>query len=124
MTVWFCSSRPTLKRYPWIGAFKHTDKDATLTELKKCVQKDRFAKSIDKLKPYRAIFCELAFSDEELLMKGEKIVLPESLYDTALKKAHQGGQPGMNGLKKRLQSHFWFQQMDKKIEEKVESCQQ
>ena len=61
-------------------------------------------------------------SDEELVLKGDKIVLPSNLHDTALSKAHQGGHPGMNGLKRRLRSHFWFPQMDRKIEAKVASC--
>ena len=29
----------------------------------------------------------------------------------------------MNGLKRRLRSHFWFPKMDAKIEEKVAGCQ-
>ena len=123
-TVWFLQFSPYTEAISLDRVIKHTDKDSTLTELKKCVQKGCFDKSIDNLKPYRTIFGELAISDEGLLMKGEKIVLPESLYDTALKKAHQGGHPGMNGLKRRLRSHFWFPRMDKKIEEKVASCQQ
>ena len=76
------------------------------------------------LQPYRKILQELALSDEDLILKGEKIVLPERLHKLALDKAHQGGHPGMTGLKRRLRSHFWFPQMDSKIESMVASCKQ
>ena len=31
-------------------------------------------------------------------MKGERIILPESLWDIAITKAHQGAHPGMSGI--------------------------
>ena len=65
----------------------------------------------------------MTLSDEELILRGERIVLPASLHDLALEKAHQGGHPGMNGLKRRLRSHFWFPKMDKAVEAKVAGCE-
>jgi len=65
---------------------------------------------------------ELTVSDAGLILKGEKIVLPESLWHKAMKKAHQGGHPGMSGLKRRIRMHFWFPKMDMLIEKKVQEC--
>ena len=57
-------------------------------------------------------------------MKDEKIVLPASLYDLAIRKAHQGAHPGTSGMKRRLSCHFWFRKMDSMIENFVSSCQE
>ena len=67
------------------------------------------------------MFQDLTVSDEGFILKGEKIALPEKLHLKALKKAHQGGHPGMTGMKRRLRSHFWFPGMDVTIEEFVAS---
>ena len=56
-------------------------------------------------------------------MKGDKIVLPQSLHAEAIAKAHQGGHPGMSGMKRRIRSHFWFPGIDKLVEEAVSACQ-
>ena len=103
---------------------EETEKDPVLSKLKRYIRKGHIPNSEDELKPFKKIFDELTISDEELILKEGKIVLPPALYKTALKKAHQGGHPGMTGLKRRLRSHFWFPKMDDIIEAKVASCQQ
>ena len=122
-TVWFLQFSPYTEAISIEKIIKETNKDAVLSVLKTSIRKGYIPKSNEILKPFRKIFHELAISDEELVLKGEKIVLPERLHDTALQKAHQGGHPGMNGLKRRLRSHFWFPKINSKIEAKVASCQ-
>ena len=57
------------------------------------------------------MFDELTISDKGLLMRGDKIIIPET-WDTAFSKAHQGGHPEINSLKGFIRSHFWFPQLN------------
>ena len=91
---------------------RETEKDPVLASLKQHIRQDYMPNNIKELKPFQKIYNELAISDEELILKSEKIILPESLHNLALDKAHQG-HPGMNGLKRHLPSHFWLPKMDK-----------
>lgn len=92
--------------------------------LKEFIRKGFIPKSYDELKAYQKIFPSLSVSDEGLILKDAKIILPASLRELALAKAHQGGHPGMNGLKRRIRSHFWFPKMDNAIKKKVEGCKE
>ncbi len=97
---------------------RHTEKSAILQDVVKAVQQGYLSKSDTAAHgSYHRILNEITLSDEGLLMRGEKIILPESLINKALKKAHQGSHPGMSGMKRRLRSHFWFPKMDKHIED-------
>ena len=121
-TVWFLQFSPYTEAISMDNIIEETKKDNVLTALKKCIRKGYISDSDTLLKQFRNFFSELAISDKELVLKGDKIVLPDSLCKVALEKAHQGGHPGMNGLKRRLRSHFWFPRMDKMIEAKVAGC--
>ena len=121
-TVWFLQYAPYTESTSFDNIIKETKRDPVLSALKDSIRKGYISKSDEVLKPYRKIFSDLTISDEELILKGEKIILPASLHQLALEKAHQGGHPGMNGLKRRLRSHFWFQRMDETIEAKVARC--
>ena len=57
-----------------------------------------------------------SISDDSLLMRGNKIILPETLWDTAFSKAHHGGQQGIYSLKRCIRSHFWFPQLNAFLE--------
>ena len=68
------------------------------------------------------MFNQISISDSGILMKEDKMILPESLLKTALHKAHQGGHPGTQAMKRRIRSHFWFPKLDQQIEEMVNNC--
>jgi transposase InsO family protein len=55
-------------------------------------------------------------------MKGEKIILPKTLWKKAIEKAHQGGHPGETKLKARVRSHFWIPELNQLVKDKVSSC--
>ena len=55
-------------------------------------------------------------------MKGDKIFLPDKLIERALKKAHQGGHPGITNLKRRVRSHFFWPTLSKDVKEMVNNC--
>ena len=49
-------------------------------------------------------------------------VLPPSLVNRAIRKAHQGGHPGESNLKRRLRMHLWIPDLKEKVHEQVKLC--
>ena len=88
------------------------------------MRKGYLPKKLHSLSDFRKVFDQLAISDSGLLMKGDKLRLPDSLTKSALQKAHQGGHPGMGAMKRRLRAHFWFPKMNSYIEESVGNCKE
>jgi hypothetical protein len=101
---------------------KHTSRDTTLKSLKESIIKGYIPKSNTALAKYRKVFDRLTISDEGLLLKDDKIIIPSRITSKALEKAHQGGHPGMSCMKRRMRAHFWFPDMDTIIENYVKSC--
>ena len=58
---------------------------------------------------------------DEVVMRRERIVMPESLWMHTIKLAHDGHQ-GMVRTKARLRSKVWWPQIDKHIESVIRSC--
>ena len=75
-----------------------------------------------EIQRFQKVLPELTMTANSIILKGEKIVLPSNLQDTAIRLAHRGAHPGQSGLERRLRYHFFFQNMSKKIEEFVKSC--
>jgi len=70
----------------------------------------------------QAIFSELTLLDGELILKGEKILLPENLQDEAINLSHMASHQGQRQIKQCLCYHFWFPRMDHIIAQHVEQC--
>ena len=67
-----------------------------------------------------------ALSDElwvlgQLVMRGERIVMPESLRKRSVTLAHEGHQ-GMVRTKARLREKVWWPHMDEQVEQFVKAC--
>ena len=67
-----------------------------------------------------------ALSDElwvlgQLVMRGECIVMPESLWKRTVRLAHEGHQ-GIVRTKARLHEKVWWPHMDKQVEQFVKAC--
>ena len=122
-TIWFIQYAPFTEAVSMERIIKHTKQDPLLEKLKTQIVKGYIAKSSKELSAFKKVFDKLTISDKGLILKGEKIVLPTSLIKSALKKAHQGGHPGMNGMKRRLRSHFWMPRLNEHVESFVNSCQ-
>ena len=45
-----------------------------------------------------------------------------SIVKIAVAKAHEGGHPGINRLRRRLRTHFWFPRLNEMAERKVAEC--
>ena len=71
---------------------------------------------------FKQILPELTLTSNGILLKGERIVLPESLQETAIELAHRGAHPGRSGMERRLRFHFFFHGMLAKVENFVKSC--
>lgn len=74
----------------------------------------------EKLIRYQA-FSDKLYEVDGLLMKEEKMVLPHSLRQQAVKLAHFS-HPGMSTMKFLLRQGVWWPGMDKDVEDFVKSC--
>ena len=57
----------------------------------------------------------------QVLMRANRIVMPESLWKQTIMLAHEGHQ-GMVRTKARLRKKVWWPQMDKQVEELIRTC--
>ena len=122
-TVWFLNLSPYSEAVSLPRIIEESQKDKTLAQLADFIKKGYIPKSAgDHWKPYRSSLDTITTSDTGLFLKGEKIILPRSLWQVAIDKAHQGGHPGESRLKSRVRSHFWIPGLDRLVKEKVSSC--
>ena len=123
-TVWLVNFSPYTEAVSMEKIIKHTREDPTLQQVIKAVKKGFMDKQDQALyETYRKVFHEISISDEGLLMRGEKIILPATLIEKAMRKAHQGSHPGMSSMKRRVRTHFWFPKMDTHIEKFIQGCE-
>ena len=109
---WFIHGSPYLEAITVESIQKHTEKCFVLVKLRDQIHKGYRPKAGDLIGRFRKVFDELTVTDGGLVMRGDRIVLPASLVCLALEKAHQGGHPGKNNLKRRLRNHFWWTEMN------------
>ena len=94
-----------------------------LNQVLECIQKGwprsaNLCKGI--IKDYFAIRHELCVV-ENLIFRGERIVVPPSLRHRLLGFAHEG-HFGMSKTKTRLRSNYWWPSLNSDVEERVRSC--
>ena len=77
-----------------------------------------------KLLKFKGILPELTITGNGIILKGERIVLPEKLQTMAIELAHRGSHPGISGLERRLRYHFFFHDLQRKVKEAVKSCEE
>lgn len=73
-----------------------------------------------KAKPYKPYETELCVSSE-ILLRGERIIIPIRLRRRTLELAHEG-HPGMVVMKRRLRQKVWWPGLDVEVEKFVKSC--
>ena len=97
-----------------------TKKDATLQKLISVIgRQDHMGKEPD-LKPYKDIYAELS-TINGIVMRGEQIVLPSTLWVPAVTAAHEGHLYADKTLQ-LLRRTCWFPGMRKTVYDYVESC--
>ena len=121
-TIWHLQYSPYTEAVSIEGLIDNTNQDKTLRSLRKALRKGYLPESDKNLAVYGKVWDQLTISESGLILKGEKIILPEAMISTAIKKAHQGGHPGMTTMKRRLRAHFWCPQLNKRVQEMVTNC--
>ena len=94
-------------------------KDSVIQELIQAIVSNKRCQHV-KLKEYKEIFHEL-WTIEGILLKGNQIVLPNSLQTDSIGLAHEGHQYTDKTLN-LLRQTCWFPKMRRKVEEYVQSC--
>ena len=97
-----------------------TGNDRELQKLIKCVEEKSIDHKDEDLRKYSNVFNELAVVDG-LVLRGERIVVPQTLRGAALKIAHEGHQ-GIVRTKQLLRAHVWFLGTDTMVEKHVGKC--
>ena len=99
---------------------KATNESNTLAKLKYCILKRGYLDNIPELKAYEGVFRELSIA-KQLVMRGRRIVVPESLQEDIVALAHIGHQ-GATKTKQYLRERVWFPRMDIMVEKFVSAC--
>ena len=103
-----------------------TKTDPTLSRISKMVKigmKIISKKEDPALRKFQQIMKELCLTGNGILLKGDRIILPEKLQMKAIDLAHKCIHPGQSGLARRIRQHFFFHDMNGKIKQYVKECQ-
>jgi hypothetical protein len=82
---------------------------------------DKSKRVNEALKSFKKIIPELSVSNDGLVTRGQRIMLPASLQEKALKSAH-AGHLGINSMKRHLRAKYCFAGMDAAVENHVKAC--
>lgn len=96
---------------------ENSENDLEISKVKNGIYNQIWDKSING---YKLIEDELCFY-EDILLRGNKIVIPYKLRKQVLDAAHEG-HPGIVAMKGRLRSKVWWPRIDKDVETLVKSC--
>ena len=94
--------------------------DDTLHFIIKALKDNSWPKSSSSLHPFSKILQEL-YVQNNILLKNNKIVLPETLYKMALPLVHQN-QWGIDKTKHILHESLWWSKMNKDAKDLVKTC--
>lgn len=70
--------------------------------------------------PFKVFETELCFCGD-ILLRGNRIVMPESLRERTIELAHEG-HPGITIMKRRLRAKVWWPKIDSEAEQRVKKC--
>ena len=97
-----------------------TNTGKALQALRAAIRTDRWQAS-DRLKPYCAINDELTVGTKGIVLRGTRLVIPESLQQRAIDIAHEAHQ-GLSKTKSLSRIKVWFPGMEKLIQHTLVSC--
>lgn len=90
--------------------------DPEFSQIRNCLETNQLHKTSKTLQVH-----ELCVSNQQILLRGNRIVLPTKLRKQAITLAHED-HAGITKSKQRMRSKLWWPQMDKEIEEHVKFC--
>ncbi|XP_062541106.1 uncharacterized protein K02A2.6-like [Armigeres subalbatus] len=96
-----------------------TNSDAILGIVKQCLRSGNWDK--DEAKPFLPFKHELGFVGD-MLVRGNKLVVPTALKMGMLDIAHEG-HPGESVMKRRLRDRVWWPGMDNDAVSRVKACE-
>ena len=123
-TVWLLQFGPYVESVSVGNIIRATKEDPILTKLASSIRKGYINPNDTDLKPYAKILEQMTISDSGIILKENKIILPSKLIQVVIKKAHQGGHPGMTSMKRRIRAHFYRPGLNEDIERAVKSCRE
>ena len=96
---------------------EHTTKDPVLNKLRELIRsgKNYIPKSKPNLNHYYKIFSEKTCVSKGTLLKQDTVILSETLFEKAIKLAHSSSNPGQNSLIRKLRSHSFIKNLEKKL---------
>ena len=74
------------------------------------------------LKGFSRTFSELSIGADDIIYRGDKILLPQSLHDEIISLAHAGSHAGQDAVKRRIRAHFRFLGLDIAVKKRLETC--
>lgn len=95
----------------------HSEEDEEIRKVKKGIYNNDWD---DSIKGYKIFDTELCFYGN-VLLRGNKLVIPSKLRKRVLDAAHEG-HPGIVAMKGRLRGKVWWPRIDKDAETIVRSC--
>lgn len=95
----------------------YTENDETSKEVKVALNTHDWSGKIQLYKPFEN---ELCFAGK-ILLRGDRMVIPEKLRERTLQLAHEG-HPGMTVMKRRVRSKVWWPKIDQDVESIVRKC--
>ncbi|XP_014667395.1 PREDICTED: uncharacterized protein K02A2.6-like [Priapulus caudatus] len=93
--------------------------DKEMQDVIKAIRSDRWSPEISQ---YQKVRGELSVTaDQSLVLRGRRIVLPQSLRQRAIELSHEGHQ-GLVKSKQLLRAKVWFPNVDKLMADQIEKC--
>lgn len=96
---------------------EHSERDSIIQGIKAGIYDEDWNEEVMKYKVFHTEFC---FSGE-ILLRGTKIVVPQSLQKNIMELAHEG-HPGIMKMKQRLRQKVWWYKLDSAVEKYVKNC--
>ena len=100
---------------------KATSEDEILQELIRRIRGAKFNLNKRKSIMFDHVFHELSVTNENVVMRNQRIVIPLSLQDRVIAIAHEGHQ-GITKTKSLLRTKVWFPRLEDLVEKKIDTC--
>lgn len=92
-------------------------KDVVLQNVLRCLETGVWNETAKDFKPFASELCRV----ENLLLRGDRLVIPVQLRSRILEIAHEA-HPGIVVMKRRLRQKVWWPSMDMEVELHVKRC--
>ena len=100
---------------------KATEEDESLKELIRRIRGTKVNLAKRQSAMYDHVFHELSVTNDNVVLRNQKIVIPSSLQSRVVDIAHEGHQ-GFTKTKELLRTKVWFPQLDKLVDQKIHNC--